>query len=126
MIQLKDLDMEMTEVLDSELGLVNGGNLLFDNNNMWQSNEIVQPINSSSNFPTNTNSSGIDVSYNGNTKSLFNPSELSATYTSGSTTYGATGNGTFSLNTPTGNSSALNTSWNPWTGNASVKFGWKF
>jgi hypothetical protein len=59
MIQLKDLDMEMTEVLDGDLVLVNGGNLLFDNNNMWQSNEIVQSVNSSLDFPTNTNSQGI-------------------------------------------------------------------
>jgi hypothetical protein len=29
MIQLKDLDLEMTEVVDGDLVLVNGGNLLF-------------------------------------------------------------------------------------------------
>jgi hypothetical protein len=115
----------MTEVVDGDLVLVNGGNLLLDNNNMWRSNEISQPINSSLKSSTNNaqSSNNLNVSYSG---SLSNPSlsGVGLKYQAGQTAYGINGQGTVGFSTPTGNSSSISATLNPSTNSANVNWNW--
>jgi hypothetical protein len=125
MIQLKDLDLEMTEVLDGELGSVVGGSDFGFGG--FSSSNYSSPMSlgtSLQDFMTPSTSSTVGLSYNGNIKND-GWTGLGVKYTSGASSYNANLSGTMGFSTPTGNSSSVEASYNPWSGNMSANWNWK-
>jgi hypothetical protein len=111
MIQLNDLSKGLTEVLDSELGLVVGGD-----------SSLGSPLQSSS-----TLGNEINFNYNGNLSQPLDIKGANVSYTSpGGYGFAADGLGNFSAKTPLGNTSTGSAAYNPFSGNYNVGFSWKF
>lgn len=122
MIQLNDLTKELTEVTNSDLGLVVGGG------SMWPSNEIRIPISSflpSQSTQTQIGSGSLGFSYQGNLDNL-SVKGLSGSFRSGATTYTADGQGTLGFSTSNGNSSSVSATYNPWSRDISANANFNF
>jgi hypothetical protein len=96
MIQLKDLDMEMTEVLDCDLGSIVGGD---------------SAVSGLSGLKSTGSLSSLVIKSEGNLLSNTNTSSLSYT-TPGGWGFGADTSGSFSVKAPLGNSSNASVQYN--------------
>lgn len=107
MIQLKDLDMELTEVLNGELGSVVGGDAASG----------LSGLNSTSSLSSLVFKSEGNLLYNTNVSSL--------SYTTrGGWGFGADTSGTFSVQAPIGNSSNASIQYNVNSSNYKAQATW--
>lgn len=110
MIQLNDLSKELTEVQNSDLGLVVGGG------------SFSQGL---SGLKSTNNLSNLVIKSEGNLSQPFGSNNSSVSYTtSGGYGFGADTSGTFSVKAPLGNDSNVSTQYNFNSGNYKFEANW--